>query len=459
MNTSKFFLIILSLSIWLAGCQSDDGKVVLTGVVVNPATLQLAANDALTIAASPVPPNASDVVFSWTTDKEGVVTLYPIDGPTTWVSGVAAGQVTVTVTCNGTSVDIPVTVVPAALRAISVNESSLSLYINNVQQKQFELTATPDPVDALNVSFEWSVEPEGIVSFSNLTGATTTVTAEKTGDALITVRSGEISKRLTVNVSREARLDYLVSSVAAQWKFDDANDLGKASAGENLQINVPGSVKAVPGPTGSNGAIEGTRGIADLRAHHGFTGESLDNFTIMWDAQYPSAEASTGSSAYYAGYWNGTYTGDASVHVAYRMSDGDAYVYDPLMGTTERVSRLHLLVFGISSYNKLYGPYEYPESSPWMRIVMSISKADDSNVRMDVWKDGVKVMDNAIRSRAQMALTEGGWIYLLSDGGNLTEDFRSGDEDRPHPLANVAIWGFAMTNDEARLLGTIGTGL
>jgi hypothetical protein len=285
------------------------------------------------------------------------------------------------------------------------------------------------------------------------------VTAEKTGDALITVRSGEISKRVTVNVSREARLDYLVSSVAAQWKFDDINDLGKASAGENLQLNVPGSVRAVPGPRGNDGAVEGTRKIADLRAHHGLTGESLDNFTIMWDARYPSAEASTGSSAYYPGYWNGTYTGDASMHVAYRMSDGDAYVYDPLMGTTERVSRLHLLVAGISSYNKLEGPYEYPESSSWMRIVMTISKVDDNNVRMDIWKDGVKIMDNGIRSRAQLAFTEGGWIYLLTDAA-LNEDFTTtGDEDRPHPLANVALWGFAMNNAEVRLLGTIGTGL
>jgi hypothetical protein len=459
MKTCKNLMIILSLTVWLAGCkEEDDGKVVLTGLVVNPTSLVLASNDAVTLAASPVPPDASDLVFSWTTNKEGVVTLYPIDGPTAWVSGVATGEVTVTVTCNGMSVDIPVSVFPSELRSFSINETKISLYTNNSDLNHFELVATPNPVDATDVAFEWSVEPEGIISLSDITGATTTVTAKKVGNAVVTVRSGELSKKTTVNVSREPRLDYLVQNVAAQWKFDDYSNLGKATKGEDLEIT--GSIRMVQGPAGGNGAIEGTVGIADLRAHHGFTGESLDNFTIMWDAQYPAGEQGTGSNAYYAGYWNGTYTSDASMHMVYRMSDGTDYIYDYLMQTTEGVSRLNRLSAGISTFFILSERYYYPSSSPWMRIVMTVSMVDDNNLRMDMWKDGVKVMDNALRSRSQLRFTEGGWIYLLTDGGNMTEDFQCGNgEDRPHPLANVAIWDFAMTDKEARLLGTIGTGL
>jgi uncharacterized protein YjdB len=459
MKTCRIFLIILSLSIWLAGCKEDEGKVSLTGLVVNPMSLELAANDSKTIAASPVPPNSSDLVFSWTTSKEGVVNLSSADGPTVWVSGITKGEVIVTVTCNGESVDIPVTVVPAALKAISVNETKISLYTNNAELKQIALTAVPDPEDALGVAFEWSAEPEGIVSFSNNAGATTTVIAEKTGDAIITVRSGEISKKVTVNVSREARLDYLVESVAAQWKFDDVTNLGKATKGEDLEILYP--VTAVNGPVTGDVAVEGTVGRADLRAHHGLTGESLENFTIMWDAQYPAGEPGTGSSAYYAGYWNGTYTGNASMFMVYRMADGTDYIYNPLLGTTTGVSRINYLSVGVGSYNVLYEEkYYYPDSSPWMRIVMTISRVDDNSVRMDIWKNGVKVMDNALKSRSQFQFTEGGWIYLLSDGGNMNESFEVGDgDDRPHPLANVAIWGFAMNEREVRLLGTIGTGL
>jgi hypothetical protein len=456
MKTCKFLLMILSLSLWLAGCKEDDDKVVLTGVVVNPTSLELAANDAVTIAASPTPPNSSDLVFSWTTSQEGVVSLYPVDGPTTWVSGVAKGQVTVTVTCNGVSVDIPVTVVPAALRTISVNELSVNLYINNSALKQFELVATPDPADAPGVEFEWSAEPEGIVSFSNVTGSTTTMTAEKTGDAVVTVRSGEISKKVSVAVSREARLDYLREAVAAQWKFDDAGNLGKATAGEDLEII--GSIRMVPGPGGSDGAVEGTAGIADLRAHHGLTGESLENFTIMWDAQYPSVEGTVDS--YYAGYWNGTYTNDASLLMVYRMNSGNDNLYNPLLGTNTAVARRGNLSIGASSFNILEGPYYYPNSSPWIRIVMTVSKVDDNNIRMDIWKNGVKALDNGLRGINQFRFTEGGWIYLLTDGGNMTEDFHVGNgDDQPHPLANVAVWGFALNEREARLLGTVGTGM
>jgi hypothetical protein len=455
MKTCKNSLIILVLIIWIAGCREDDGKVVLTGLVVNPTSLELAANDAKTIAASPVPPNSSDLTFSWTTSKEGVVTLSSTDGPTAWVSGVEKGEVTVTVTCNGMSIDIPVTVFPAALRNFSLNETKISLYINNSEAKQVRLVATPDPLDAPDAAFEWSAEPEGIVSFSNTVGATTTVVAEKTGDAIITVRSGEISKKVTVNISREANLNFLLDNVAAQWKFDDVVDLGKATKGEDLEIT--GQIKIVRGPMGDDVAIEGTKGRADLRAHHGLTGESLDNFTVMWDAQYPAGALILGESAYYAGYWNGVYS-DASMSMVYRIGSADDYIYDPLMGTTARVNTANWLCAGAGTYYGLEGPYEYPNISSWMRIVMTVSKVDNSSLRVDMWKNGRKVMDNLLKSRDQLAFAEGGWIYLLTDGGNLSEDFYSGDgDDNPHPLANFVIWGFAMTNAEVRLLGEIGT--
>jgi hypothetical protein len=460
MKTCRILMmIILSLNImWLAGCKEEDDKVVLSGLVVNPMSLELAANDAKTIAASPTPPNSSDLVFTWTTNKEGVVTLSAADSPTVWVSGVAKGDVIVTITCNGVSVDIPVKVFPAALKSISLNETKLSLFTNNNELKEAELVATPDPVDALDVAFEWSVEPEGIISFSNTTGATTTVKAEKIGEAIITVRSGDITRKVSVTVAREANLNYLIANVAAQWKFDDINDLGKATKGEDLEIT--GVVREVLGPVTGDGAVEGTQGLADLRAHHGLTGESLDNFTIMWDAQYPAGTPGTGSSAYYAGYWNGTYGSDASMFMVYRIADGNDNIYDPIMGTTTQISRINRLSVGVGSYCVLEGPYLYPESSSWMRIVMTITRVDNSNVSMNVWKNGVKVMNDMLKDRSQFAFTEGGWIYLLTDGGNLTEDFHSGSgEDLPHPLANVAIWGFDMNNAEVRLLGTIGTGL
>jgi uncharacterized protein YjdB len=467
MKTRKYFLIILSLSIWLAGCKEDDGKVVLQGLVVNPTSLEVAANDSKTIAASPLPPNSSDLVFHWTTSKEGVVSLLTTDGPTVWVSGVTQGEVTVTVTCNGESVDIPVTVLPATLKSISVNETAISMLVNNDERKHFELVATTDPVDAINVEYLWSAEPEGIVSFSDTASASTIVTAEKEGEAVITVQSNEVSKKttfsqkITVTVNREARLDYLRETVAALWKFDDYNDLGKATKGNDLQVNVPGSIRQVPGPGGTNMAIEGTMGIADLRARHGLRGESLDNFTILWDAQYPAGAPGIGTSAYYAGYWNGTYTSDASMFMVYRLGGGTDYLYDPLLDTKTGVDRTHYLSVGTGSYNILSEEsYDYPNSSPWMRVVMTISRIDDNNVRMDIWRNGVKVMSNETKNSSQLRFTEGGWIYLLTDGGNLREDFTVGNnDDRPHPLAQAAIWGFAMTNAEVRLLGTIETDL
>jgi uncharacterized protein YjdB len=457
MKTCRFFLIILSLSVWLAGCkEEDDGKVVLQGLAVNPTSMSLAANDSKTIAASPLPPNSSDLVFNWKMSKEGVVSLLTTDGPTVWVSGVAQGEVIVTVTCNGESIDVPVTVFPANLRRISINESKLNMYTNNDEFKYIELVATPDPLDAPDVEFEWLVEPEGVVSLSDSTGASVVVTAEKIGAAIITVQSGTISKKVSVTVTREARLDYLSESVVGQWKFDDVNDYGKATKGNNLEIT--GQIRSVMGPSGGNYAIEGTRYLADLRAKHGLTGDSLDNFTILWDARYPSGELNTGNY-YYAGYWNGTYTNDASLFMVYRTADNyNASSYDYLMGTTSTVNAQSSLCVGAGTYYLLEGPYPYPDYSPWMRIVMTITRINENNVRMDVWKDGVKIMDNLMKGSSQYKLTEDDWIYFLTDGGNLNQDFTVGDgDDRPHPLAQVAIWGFAMNNAEVRMLGTVET--
>jgi hypothetical protein len=459
MKTCKVFLTVLSLSIWLAGCSSeDDGNVVLTGLVVNPTSLELAANDSKTIAVSPVPPNASDLAYSWTMNKEGVITLSGTDGPTAWVSGVAKGDVIVTATCNGVSIDIPVTVFQATLKSIAVNETKVSLVINNQETKKFQLTATPYPLDPADLDFKWSAEPEGFVSFSDTVGATTTVTAERMGETIITIRSGEISKKITVSIVREANLNYLRESVVSHWTFDDAGNLGKAAKGEDLQI--VGVVKAVQGatPWGANGAVEGTKGRADLRARHGLKGESLNNFTLLWDAQYPSIVAGTGANAFYSAYWNGSYS-DASFLMVYRTVGNDN-IYDYLMSSTTSANTARWICGGVGSFYGLEGPYSYPNSSSWMRIVLTVSRVDDNNVRLDMWKDGRKVMDNLVRSREQLAFADGGWIYLLTDGGSLTEDFYSGDgDDNTHPLANFAIWDFAMSNAEVRLLGSMEVAL
>ncbi|KAA6348000.1 hypothetical protein EZS27_004537 [termite gut metagenome] len=81
------------------------------------------------------------------------------------------------------------------LTSIAVTPLSVSLTVNNTMQ----LTATPDPEDASDVSFEWSSDDPLVASVS----ATGWVTAKKAGSTTVKVKSGSVEASVPVTVQNE----------------------------------------------------------------------------------------------------------------------------------------------------------------------------------------------------------------------------------------------------------------
>jgi uncharacterized protein YjdB len=81
------------------------------------------------------------------------------------------------------------------LESIAVTPLSVSLTVNNTMP----LTATPDPEDASDVSFEWSSENPLVATVS----ATGLVTAKKAGSTTVKVQSGSVEASVPVTVQNE----------------------------------------------------------------------------------------------------------------------------------------------------------------------------------------------------------------------------------------------------------------
>ncbi len=96
MKTKLFTLAIAALSIGLlSSCEKDDPTVSITGVTLEPATLEVTVGDAdVKLTATVAPENATNKTVSWSSDKTDVAT---VDNEGN-VHAVAAGSATITVT-------------------------------------------------------------------------------------------------------------------------------------------------------------------------------------------------------------------------------------------------------------------------------------------------------------------------------------------------------------------------
>jgi hypothetical protein len=124
---------------------------------------------------------------------------------------------------------IPVTVVSTSipLTAILVSPEAVTVNINARQQ----ITATPEPSDASDVSFVWASNRQSVATVSS-TGLVTGVSA---GEAIITVRSGDIETTVPVTVVQPFAIT--VGSVAYAADTIDYREI--APGVKWLKFNMP----------------------------------------------------------------------------------------------------------------------------------------------------------------------------------------------------------------------------
>jgi hypothetical protein len=184
----------------------------------------------------------------------------------------------------------------------------------------------------------------------------------------------------------------------------------------------------------------------------------------MWDTRFYAKDRQ-----YYSFYWNGI-SSDASFFGRYR----ELYTIDEvLVDGEEPVTQYYTntMTIGRGSYYPFYsfdpsGDADNPALSPWMRLVLVMEIVSNDESRYSVYVDGevasYTVSDGTTRYLRGIPMDKNrifNWIvdtpiYFDADAGS--DDLDSGDgDDWPHPIAAIAAWDRALTEDEIALLGGV----
>ena len=169
----------------------SDTEIKVTGVTLNKTATSLLVGGSETLTATVAPAEATNKKVTWKSDKPEIATV-DANGK---VTGVAAGEATITVTTEdgGKTATCKVTVKPNLVSEITL--AALAIYVGESKA----ITATVKPDDATNKALTWKSSDETVATVD----ATGKVTGKKIGTATITATAQDgsgVSGSCTVTV-------------------------------------------------------------------------------------------------------------------------------------------------------------------------------------------------------------------------------------------------------------------
>lgn len=182
------------------GCKNDDdddGDGAVTEVKITSTVTEVKVGETITLTAEVLPENATDKTVTWTSDNNEVATVK--DGV---VTGVKAGDATITASAGGKTDKFKVTVKAAATSGgetttVTVTEVKITSTVKEVTAGEIiTLTAEVSPADATNKTVTWTSSNESVATVDS-TGKVTGVAA---GTATITAKAGEKTAAVDVTV-------------------------------------------------------------------------------------------------------------------------------------------------------------------------------------------------------------------------------------------------------------------
>lgn len=189
--------VLLSISFW--SCSKDNlpeptpPDISVTGVTLNKAELALSVGGSETLTATVAPAEATNKNVTWKSSNAAIASV-DANGK---VTGVAAGEATITVTTEdgGKTATCKVTVKTAtiAVTGVTLNKTATSLLVGGSET----LTATVAPAEATNKKVTWKSDKPEIASVD----ANGKVTGVKAGETTITVTTEDGAKTATCKVT------------------------------------------------------------------------------------------------------------------------------------------------------------------------------------------------------------------------------------------------------------------
>ncbi len=220
----------------------------VTGVSLNTTALDLDIGDSYTLTATVNPSNAANKAVTWESDAPAVAAVDAAGNVEALSDGVA--HIKVTTEDQGKSATCTITVSSVAVSSVALNETSLTLLVNDVRT----LSASISPDNATNKTLDWESDQPGIVSVAGgritaIAAGTATITAKadgKTATCSVTVYAAVTgvsisgSGILALNVGDDETLTATVAPVNeadshVTWSSSNTNvvtvdDGGKVSA-------------------------------------------------------------------------------------------------------------------------------------------------------------------------------------------------------------------------------------
>ena len=226
---SRFVLGVFASFAFLLACEKQPDTIPVTGITLDPASVEIVDGESITITATISPGDATNKQVRWTSSNPSILvsggkitTSFKQGAPTTLINGKPAlGQGTITATTEdgGKTAKCQVTVYAkvVAVTGIRLTETSLQL----ARGESRVLTATVLPDNATDKAVQWSSSDNSVASVDQ----NGTVTAVSVGEATITASAGGVSATCSVNVSvpvtsisLDANLLYLTKGSVAVLK-------------------------------------------------------------------------------------------------------------------------------------------------------------------------------------------------------------------------------------------------
>ena len=194
-----------------------DDPIAVEGITLDKTTATVEEGATVTLTATVTPGNATDKTVTWSTSNEAIAT---VSGGV--VTGVKAGEVTITAKAGDKSATCTVTVTAAAtepevvpVTGVTLNQTEVTLDINQT----LTLVATVAPENATNKAVTWASDKTDIATVD----ANGKVTAVAAGTANITVTTADGGKTATCAVTVNPATEPEDPTVVREW-VDSALD-------------------------------------------------------------------------------------------------------------------------------------------------------------------------------------------------------------------------------------------
>lgn len=192
--TTKINLLAFAASIMICGlifsCSKDDvdPEIQVESIVLDPTELTITVDETKKINFNVLPENATSKTVAWSSENTGIATVNN-DGE---VTGIAAGETSITATAEGKTATCHIMVVEKhiAVESVTLNEQEVSTTEN------FKLVASIQPANATNKTINWISSDEEVATVDQ-DGNVTVLTA---GETTITVTTEDGNKQATCKV-------------------------------------------------------------------------------------------------------------------------------------------------------------------------------------------------------------------------------------------------------------------